>query len=551
MNIIGLTGHNERGHDGSVCLLQDGKIVFLAEEERFSRVKHAYDSFPDIALKKCLEFANITIDEVDYFATGWDYPIWYKNHNRVWDKEKYCSHIKGVSKEKIIPVNHHISHASSAYFPSGFKEALILVIDGQGEKESTSVFVGEGRQIERVFVSDVSFGFFFSSVTKVCGFKVGEEGKTMGLVSYGKMDNILKKQLENILYFDEESEKLFQPFSVCQNEEILDEQDQYIEKWLKIFENYIEIKTSRIIELQQEDLKYADFAFTCQKHMEDVVKKLVNYYAKKYNKNNLCIAGGVGLSCKMNASILYDLETINEIFVQPAANDSGVSLGAALFVANQKGEDVFQNMNPYLGTEYSNAEIQKFLDCRGIKYSQSQDLAGTVAELLNEENIVAVFNGKFEYGPRALGNRTILANPKNIKIWEKLNVLKGREVWRPLAPILREENTRELFNITQTSPFMTLAVKATDFAQKNIPAAIHVDKTARIQTVNKKQNKFIYEILEKFESISGVKALINTSFNKRGEPIIESPENAFNSFKEMKLDFLVIGKYLIRREDNE
>ena len=188
MNIIGLTGHTERGHDGSVCLLQDGKITYLAEEERFSRKKHAYDSFPTLALKRCLEFAGLKLEDIDIFATGWDYPTWYANHGREWDKAEYLSHLEGVKENKIIPVNHHFAHASSAYFTSGFDKALVLVIDGQGEKEATSVFVGKNKNLERVFASDVSFGFFFSAVTKMCGFKIGEEGKTMGLVPYGKVN---------------------------------------------------------------------------------------------------------------------------------------------------------------------------------------------------------------------------------------------------------------------------------------------------------------------------------------------------------------------------
>jgi len=551
MNIIGLTGHTERGHDGSVCLLQNGKIVYLAEEERFSRVKHAYDSFPENALKHCLKVSNLTLDDIDLFATGWDYPVWYSNHDRMWDKEEYMSHLQGVDESKIITVNHHFAHAASAFFPSGFQEALILVVDGQGEKEATSVFIGNKKGINRVFKSDVSFGFFFSSVTKICGFKVGEEGKTMGLVPYGKINNQLKKYLDEHFYFDKNAEELVQPFEVYQNKDSLDEQDQYIEKWLKELNKFLETKTERIVDLLPEHLKYADFAYTCQKHMEDVVKELVSHYAKKHDMKNLCVAGGVGLSCKMNARILYDLDCIDDIFVQPAANDCGVSLGAALYVGNQQGEKVFQNMNPYLGSEYSNEEIEQLLISQKIKYTKPKNLICEIAKLLTENKIVAVFNGRFEFGPRALGNRSILANPKNINVWKTLNVLKGREVWRPLAPILIEENTKKLFNISQTSPFMTLAVKATDFAKENIPAAIHVDDTARIQTVNEKQNKFIYDLLKEFEKQSNVLALINTSFNKRGEPIIESPENAFNSFMDMKLDYLILGKFLIRREDDE
>ena len=209
MNILGITGHTERGHDGSVCLLQNGKIVFVAEEERFSRRKHAYDSFPTMALNKCLSFANLKLDDIDYIATGWDYPTWYNNHQRNWDKEEYMSFLQGFDEDKVIPVNHHYAHASSAYFPSGFNRALVLVIDGQGEKEATSLFVGDGNKLERIFSSDVSFGFFFSAVTKVCGFKVGEEGKTMGLVSYGSMNSKIKEKLNQIFYFDKNQEKLF------------------------------------------------------------------------------------------------------------------------------------------------------------------------------------------------------------------------------------------------------------------------------------------------------------------------------------------------------
>ncbi|MBE7074211.1 MAG: hypothetical protein E7379_03885 [Clostridiales bacterium] len=551
MNIIGLTGHTERGHDGSVCLLQNGKITYLAEEERFSRKKHAYDCFPSLALERCLKFAGLTLEDIDYFATGWDYPVWYNNHNRKWDKEEYMSHLANVKEEKIITVNHHYAHASSAYFPSGFKSALVLVIDGQGEKEATSVFVADERKLERVFESDVSFGFFFSATTKQCGFKVGEEGKTMGLVPYGELNKTLKDYLNKIFYFDCEKEKLVQPFDVVQTSDSLDEQDQYIDAWLEIFNKFIARKTERIVDLLPEHKVYADFAYTCQIHMEDVVKTMVGHYATKYKKDKLCIAGGVGLSCKMNAKILYEVNQIKDIFVQPAANDGGVSLGSALYVANQKGDDVFQTMNPYMGSSYTDEEILKVLNENKIKYSKPENLEKEVAYLLAQNNIFAVFNGRLEFGPRALGNRSILANPKDVDTWYKLNALKGRELWRPLAPILREENTKELFNISQTSPFMTIAVKATQLAQENIPAAVHVDQTARIQTVAEKQNKFIYDVLKEFEMQSGIKALINTSFNKRGEPIIESPENAIRSFMEMQLDYLVLGSYLIRRKDNE
>lgn len=547
MNIIGLTGHTERGHDGSVALIQNGKITFLAEEERFTRVRHAYDSYPINALKKCLEFANLKISDIDFFATGWNYETLYSVHKRNWNKKEYLGFLNITDESKIKLVDHHTAHAASAFFTSGMTDALILIIDGQGEVNSTSIFVGKNKNLEAVYESPASFGYYFSAVTKQCGFKVGEEGKTMGLVPYGKVEQKILETLKKHIYFDESKGELVQNFFV-QQEEFLDEQDKTIEQWKMIFDNIIPQKQERITDLKESDFQYANFARTCQEYMQNVVLKMVDYYCKKFEKRNVCVAGGVGLSCKMNARILEDLDVVDNIYIQPAANDGGVSLGAALFVANQFEENVHQEMNPYLGTSYTDEEIEAAIIESGLRYKRSSQIELESATLLAQDKILAIFQGRFEFGPRALGNRTILANPHKLETWYVLNKLKGRELWRPLAPILREENVKDLFKTDKMSPFMTITFEATDFAKQNVPAVIHVDDSARMQTVSLKQNQFIYNVLEKFEELTGIKALINTSFNKRGEPIIESPKNAIKSFLEMGLDNLFIGPFIVYKD---
>lgn len=544
MKILGLNGWTVRGHDGGASLLVDGKLKFAIEEERLVGIRHAYDMTPKKSIEMILNREQMSMNDVDKIAIGWNYPeLWNMFGSRFMSKKEVSKELFGTSEysDKIEYVDHHIAHACSAFYPSGFDKALVLVLDGQGEYIATSVFIGDrsSNKLRKVYETPISLGYFYAAVTEHIGFHSGQEGKTMGLAPFGTP--IYLKDLKKYLYADEEG-KLHCCFSIKKKSK--DEEEETIMTWSKLLSKIVKKRDKGITEIDKDVVPYTNLAASCQKLLEEILTKMVVFNCRKYNVTNVAIAGGVGLNCAATG-ILSELPNVNEIFTQPAANDGGISLGAAIKIAVDYGELVKFEMIPYQGNCYSDTYIQEFVKKCKYTYIESEHPGKDIAKLVANGCIVANFQGRLEFGPRALGNRSLIADPRKMDMWKKLNSLKGRELWRPLAPAVLFEKQGEFFESTKFSPYMTINSRILKEKQKYLEAVTHVDGTARVQSVTKEYNPTFYSIIEEFNNLTGIPVVINTSFNVKGEPIVATPEKALQSAVTMKLDYLAIGNYII------
>ena len=544
MKILGINGWTERGHDGGASLLVDGNLKFAIEEERLIGIRHAYDRVPYESIKLICNKENISIDDIDKIAIGWDYPnLWKMFGAEFITKQEMSEALFGTEKyaDKLVYVEHHIAHAASAFYPSGFDKAIVLVIDGQGEKIATSVFLGDRRKanLKKIYETPISLGYFYAAITEHIGFFSGQEGKTMGLASYGNPVYIDK--LRKFINADDTG-KICCSFHVSKKSK--DEENETIEIWRELLSKIIPSRTGKIEKITDDIIPYANLASSAQKLLEEILIKIVTYNCDKYGLKDIAIAGGVGLNCAASG-ILSELPFVDRIFTQPAANDGGISLGAAIAVAVDNHENVNFEMIPYQGHEFTDSEILHFLTENNYSFQKAKDLPKDVAKLIAQGKIVANFQGRLEFGPRALGNRSILADPRKEEMLCKLNNLKGREVWRPLAPAVLYEEQTKFFSSSQFSPYMTINCRVLDEVQNELEAVTHVDGTARIQSVSKSYNKLFYDIINEFYIITGVPVVINTSFNIKGEPIVDTPKKAIESAIAMNLDYLVMGNYII------
>ena len=555
-------------HDSAACLIKDGKILVAAEEERFSRIKHD-NGFPLNAIKFCLKNQKINATDLDYVVfyekplIKFDrilqtfvetFPASFVSFYKMvpsWVNEKLQirSNIRkkvGYDKD-VLFVDHHTSHASSAFFCSPFKEAAILTVDGVGEWATTSLSYGKDNKIFKL--KDLNFpnslGLFYATLTAFLGFKVNnDEYKVMGLAAYGK-PNYLEK-----------FRKLMKVFS-----------DGSIELNLEYFDFH---KTSRMWSRKMENLlghprkpheeitqRHKDIAATLQKITEDIYFKMANHLYSLTKSENLCIAGGVALNSVANGK-LYDETPFKNIFVQPASGDSGGAMGAALFVwhqiHNNKRKRDSELQHAYLGPNFSENEIQNFLRTKKISYKKfpRKELLKTVAKLISQDKIVGWFQGRMEWGPRALGNRSILASPINPKMRDIVNdKIKHREDFRPFAGTVLQEDVHKYFEVPEKnheSPFMLFVFKVKPEAHKSIPAIIHVDGTCRVQTVSRQQNELYYDLIKEFKKLTGTSVVLNTSFNLAGESIVCTPKEAYEDFVKTPMDYLVLGNYLISKQ---
>lgn len=544
MKILGLNGWTVRGHDGGASLLVDGKLKFAIEEERLVGVRHAYDMLPKKSIEMILNKEQISMNDIDKIAIGWNYPeLWSMFGSQFMSKAEVSKELFGTHaySDKIEYVEHHVAHACSAFYPSGFDKALVLVIDGQGEYIATSIFIGDksSKKLRKVYETPISLGYFYAAITEHIGFHSGQEGKTMGLAPFGKP--VYLEDLKKCLYADAEG-KLHCCFSIKKKSK--DEEEETIETWSKLLSKIIKKRCEGITKIDDDIIPYANLAASGQKLLEEILTKMVVFNCGKYNVQNVVIAGGVGLNCAASG-ILSELPEVNGIFTQPAANDGGISLGAAIKIAVDNGEIVEFEMIPYQGNSYSNAYIREFVKKCKYTYTESEHLEKDIAKLVSDGNIVANFQGRLEFGPRALGNRSLIADPRKEDMWIRLNSLKGRELWRPLAPATLFDRQGEFFESKKFSPYMTINTRILKEKQKYLEAVTHVDGTARVQSVTKDYNPRFYSIIEEFYNLTGIPVVINTSFNVKGEPIVATPEKALQSAVAMKLDYLTIGNYII------
>jgi carbamoyltransferase len=594
-NILGISAFY---HDSAATLIQDGKIIAAAQEERFSRIKHD-ERFPKHAIKYVLEEGKIELNQIDYvvffekpflkferlletylaFAPkgfksfSLAMPIWLRE--KLFQKkylfdllQELDGNFKDIKKIKFS--EHHYSHAASAFYPSPFDEAIILTLDGVGEWATTTVAHGKDNQI--TMLTEIHFphslGLLYSAFTYYTGFKVNSgEYKVMGLAPYGKpiykeliLNNLINLKEDgsfrlNMNYFN------FATGLTMTNKKFND-----------LFSQPVRKKEDELL-----TQFHMDIASSIQAVTEEVVLRLTKDMAKEYNVKNLCMAGGVALNCVANGKILKN-KVFENIWVQPAAGDAGGSLGAALAywyqeLNNKRSVNLEDSMNcSYLGPKYENNIIEKELKLLKAEFKKlsEDEIIDLLAKELSEEKTVGWFQGRMEFGPRALGGRSILADPRSAKMQKELNLkVKFRESFRPFAPSILAEEVGNWFEMNEPSPYMLLVanikkenqiamssnqenlfgIEKLNIKRSNIPAVTHVDYSARIQTVHKKTNPRYHKLIKKFNELTKCPILVNTSFNIRGEPIVSSVEDAFRCFMGTNLDILVIEDFILFKSD--
>ena len=547
MKVLGLNGWKERGHDGGASLIVDGKLIFSIEEEKLIGKRHAYDTLPLESIKACLKHGNLTLEEIDKFIIGWDYEKLYEMLNTKFiSKQQMSKALFGDEKyaSKIEYLTHHKAHAYSAFIPSNYEESLVLIVDGQGEYMGTSLYLADRKSedMKLLMETPISLGYFYAGITRQIGFRSGEEGKTMGLASYGKPTYL--DELRNLISLDDEG-NIKCAFHVSKTGK--DEEDASLEIWEQLLSQFIPKRDGKIINVTKEIMPYANLAQSTQKLLEEIMTGIIRKYVKETGVHDVCIAGGVGLNCPTSSAI-EKMEEVNRVFVQPAANDGGISLGAAIKGSIDLGDIVNIEMIPYLGPEYSQQEIEKALEEKKYEYEIFDNIEKVIAKLLAEGKIVANYQGRLELGPRALGNRSLLASPEKYETLVRMNELKGREVWRPLAPAVLYDKQSIAFDSNIFSPHMTKNFMVLNEMKNRLEAITHVDGTARIQSVTREYNELFYKIIDEFYKITGIPVIINTSFNVKGEPIVCTPVEAIDSFERMNLDYLALGHCLIKKK---
>lgn len=565
-NILGI---KYGGHDTSAALLVDGKLVAACAQERYTRDKHSR-LFPKEAAMDCLSIAGITIDQVDEIAFVDDLKsriretylkpaiksderldFLFKDFERILQLNNMDQIIREKLNYKGV-INyhkHHLCHVASSYYPSGFKNALCLSIDGVGEHETGIIASGKSGNIKTLNNENVyphSLGLLYSAITHYLGWKHHcDEGIIMGLAPYGNSSKKVPGQ-KNLSYRSIFRKILTEEknFKYKINSEYIDyysERDKWVtDKFIKIFGP--KRKWSEPLSKHHKNI-----AAALQDQLEYVVLKQLKLARKKFKLDKLCLSGGVALNCSLNGKIA-ESKIFKEIFIQPASGDDGCAYGACLlaYKANKKRLMPKKMHNFYKGSTFTKNEIEKELLNSNVKYECPKNLYKDVSNYLEKGKIVAWFQGGAEFGPRALGNRSILCRPYPEKMKDHLNIrVKFREEFRPFAPSVLKEFQNDFFHINQDSPHMLMACKIKRDKKKIIPAIIHVDGTCRVQTVKKEINVKFYNLIKEFYKISGVPVLLNTSFNVKGQPIVNTPLEAIETFKSTNIDVLALGEFLL------
>jgi carbamoyltransferase len=600
--ILGISAYY---HDSSAALIIDGEIIEAVHEERFTRIKHDH-SFPKKSVGYILEKAGLKVSDIDavvfyekpylkferLLETYHEFaPKGFRSFSSampVWLREKVfmtgnikkeLANFGETGKIKLYFSEHHLSHASSAFFPSPFEEAAILTIDGVGERATSLIGYGSGNSIKvlRELNFPHSVGLLYSAFTYYCGFKVNSgEYKLMGLAPYGDPDSERTKNYEKlikefIVNIKSDGSILLNMhyFDFATGLKMINEPE-----WEKLFG----LKTkSEKIEYSQE---YMDLSLAIQRVTEEIVMNMARHAKELTGSENLVMAGGVALNSVANGKILKS-GLFKKMWIQPASGDAGGSVGAAMaqYYIGMNSERKINHSEPdlmkgaFLGPEYSDDQILLVLKRYGVKYKKFDnfsDLASHAAELLNEGNIIGWFQGRMEYGPRALGNRSILGDARRSDMQKRMNLkIKFREGFRPFAPSVLEEDIKEFFDIDIASPYMLFVIPVTskrrntipeDYFKRplydrlyhersDIPAVTHIDYSARIQSVSRGTNLKYWTVINEFKKLTGYGVIVNTSFNVRGEPIVASPTDAFSCFMRTEMDYLAMGNFLLDKRD--
>lgn len=571
-------GINATFHDCSAALVCDGRVVSAVEEERFTRIKHGKRpvpfstwQLPYYAIDHVLGEADCDLEDVDHIAYAFDpalladtiapegrieLPLEPSAHwsgpGSPWDglflsyivnaprqlvdgvplhlQKRFRSDSIAHVLERWLFIEHHLAHEASAFLASPYAESAVLTMDGRGERTTTSYGSYTGGRYERllqVFLPH-SLGLLYEDVTRHLGFlHSSDEYKVMALASYGKPAFV--EEFRKILQYDGQGRYTVAP---CD--------------WADVF-GPARVRESELLP------RHMDMAHSLQKVLEQTVLEMTHWLHEQTHVPNLCMAGGVALNCVLNSHLAANSRFEN-VWVQPAAGDAGTALGAALWVDQQKSAAARSRWvmdHAYLGPAYDDAEVEQFLQRSGVRYRRLDNVAGTAAALLADERIIAWFQGAMEFGPRALGARSILASPRQADMQARLNELKDREDFRPVAPVVLAERAHEWFDSRGKgaieAPFMLFVYDVLPEKADAIPAVRHADGTARVQTVTARQNALLHRLLTEFEALTGVPVLVNTSFNTRGEPVVCSPRDALESFWTSPIDALVIGSFLVEK----
>ncbi|HET6884019.1 MAG TPA: carbamoyltransferase [Pirellulales bacterium] len=567
-------GINAAFHDPAACLVKDGQVLSAAEEERFTHVKHGKRpvpfstwELPFHAIEFCLRDAGIRLADVDHVAYSFD-PFLLLGRDGAagaislplrpaetaadeawqspWDPLFLCSIVNAPGqladgaphhlRERFRDVRHdgpyrwhyvrhHLAHAVSAFHASPYQRAAVMTLDGRGEKATTSYGIGQGNELEIIGQVNMphSLGLLYEEVTDYLGFlRSSDEYKVMALASFGKPR--YRQEFEDMVRLGEDG--------------------QYTIDATRLEERFGP-RRERGGPVEQ---RHYDLAHSLQVVLEDTVVEIARWLHTASKCEHLCLAGGVALNCVMNARV-RDRGPFKGVWVQPAAGDAGTALGAALWVDSRErgGARTYEMTHAFLGPSYGEQEIEEFLRWSKLRYRRLANVAEETAEILAQDKVIGWFQGRMEFGPRALGGRSILASPRSPSMQARLNEIKDREDFRPVAPVVLEEEAANWFERSYMAPFMLFVFDVRPKKADLIPAVRHVDGTARVQTINRNQNPAYYDLIHAFFRRTGVPVLVNTSFNTRGEPIVCSPRDAVESFWTSPLDALVIGPFLLEK----
>jgi carbamoyltransferase len=547
-------------HDSSACLVRDAELVFAVAEERISRAKHDA-RFPGNAIRACLEFARIKAEQLDEVCFGWQVagaafrhdlmcyasgkmPATYANgvnstlhFMSMWHQgggAKRFAQIFGATKARMRFVNHHLAHAMSAYPYSGFDDAAVIVMDGRGAWEATSIWHGRDGRLEHVLTIPFpdSVGYFYSEFTEYLGFqRNSDEWKVMGLAPYGKPGVDLREFIETEAA----------PYKVHAR--------KLVANGAAPFAEMVRLFGPRRVPESEIDERHKDVAYAVQDACEIAMMNVVKMAIEKTKSRNVCLAGGVALNSKANGKIVAS-GIVDKFFVQPAASDDGVALGAALAPYMDGGGrlPMKEMRHAYLGPEFDDDVIESALKTYKLRFARLSHVSATAAELLSKRKILGWFQGRMEFGPRALGSRSILADPRDPEMNAKVNnAVKFREWWRPFAPSLKKEAAGEYLESASDSPFMILTAQVRAEKRAVIPSVTHVDGSARPQTVEREISPLYWRLIDEFGKRTGVPVIMNTSFNLRGEAIVHTPTDAIRTFFSSGMDALVIGSFLVEK----
>ena len=566
MLIVGLSAF---GQNPGACVMRDGKLIAFAEEERFIRIKGANLRFPAKAVAYCLREAGATLDDVDRFAVGWNaekyrvhMPLFFarqffKNMGAAGEgsSTRILAEIADQKPEAIrrrailalreeglsgrVPefvfVDHHLAHAASTFFASGFEEASVLVIDGSGEDRSTSFYGGKGLDLKDLGSVELpdSLGWFYAAVTSFLGFRAyEEEGFTMGLAPYGKLSAEWRDKMERLVRFEANGLYRVDPRYTLLGRHTTNE-------------HFADELTSLLgpPRLAKDPLtqRHKDIAAAAQERLEQAVLRLVGKLVAQTGSRRLCLAGGVAMNCKMNG-VTGASGLLDALFVQPAAHDSGTALGAAMWVSARSGEDPrFKMETAQWGPGYASAEVEKAARTAGMSFTRPDSIEEKAAEALASGKVVAWFKGRMEVGPRALGGRSILAHPAIPGMNDRVNRdVKFRDAWRPFCPSMLESAAKTYLEPSLETRFMTVAAEANARGRAEIPAVIHVDGSTRPQTVSAATHPSYAKTIAAFGKRSGVPVLLNTSLNVKGEPVACTPMDALRCFYSSGIDAIAL-----------